>query len=540
MLCPTCQTINPDTALTCQRCGSPLASMPSTPAAVAANPAPIAPPSGNNRRWIIITLVTIIGLAIAGGGAWAGWQWYVHQQPEYILPQAWNNFHALKAASFKNDNTLTIKAVPLAGEETTDDGLSEYTTLLKPEGETVTLAFDGYFNRTDPVRPTGRLNVAITGNNEYISNIGIESRLLPDLLYIKITELSPALREFIQDIPWQEWIEIDLNAPEFQEYNSAENKEARQKAAAAFKEHALEALMLKENKGVETLEGADVYRYVLAFDRDGLDALKQALAAAAPDDAWAASEPISDEEWKIFEPIALDVWIAKEELLPVRFAWQINDTSTVENVSVTYVTSHVLTFSGFDAIQAIEAPADSISWQELWQEAGNILRENTLNEQSFGIFQLQASLDSMWYETGSYPIAKHPIMLGRGDFQQLCTTGFVALSAPCPTSYLILPEGFTLEVYNAMYQSADGSDYTIISHLPSFEGFPAGGFFTFTKDILGEPITPPTDDGDLDGLSNEKEQFYGTDPNNPDTDSDGYTDGSEVTNGYNPNGEGAL
>ncbi len=36
------------------------------------------------------------------------------------------------------------------------------------------------------------------------------------------------------------------------------------------------------------------------------------------------------------------------------------------------------------------------------------------------------------------------------------------------------------------------------------------------------------------------EQLYGTDPNKPDTDGDGYLDGEEVTNGYNPLGEGAL
>jgi len=41
-------------------------------------------------------------------------------------------------------------------------------------------------------------------------------------------------------------------------------------------------------------------------------------------------------------------------------------------------------------------------------------------------------------------------------------------------------------------------------------------------------------DSDQDGLSNDEEKTYGTDPNNADTDGDGYSDGVEVKGGYNP------
>ena len=47
-------------------------------------------------------------------------------------------------------------------------------------------------------------------------------------------------------------------------------------------------------------------------------------------------------------------------------------------------------------------------------------------------------------------------------------------------------------------------------------------------------------DADNDGLSIDEEKLYMTDPNNPDTDGDGYSDGDEVKAGYNPNGEGVL
>jgi len=47
-------------------------------------------------------------------------------------------------------------------------------------------------------------------------------------------------------------------------------------------------------------------------------------------------------------------------------------------------------------------------------------------------------------------------------------------------------------------------------------------------------------DSDNDGLSDELERVYGTNPHNHDTDGDGYPDGLEVKNHYNPLGPGRL
>lgn len=41
-------------------------------------------------------------------------------------------------------------------------------------------------------------------------------------------------------------------------------------------------------------------------------------------------------------------------------------------------------------------------------------------------------------------------------------------------------------------------------------------------------------DSDQDDLTDSEEKLYGTDPHNPDTDGDGYKDGTEVKAGYNP------
>ncbi|MFA6391592.1 MAG: hypothetical protein WCW66_02435 [Patescibacteria group bacterium] len=47
-------------------------------------------------------------------------------------------------------------------------------------------------------------------------------------------------------------------------------------------------------------------------------------------------------------------------------------------------------------------------------------------------------------------------------------------------------------------------------------------------------------DTDRDSLTDAEEESFGTEPNKPDTDSDGYSDGIEVAGGYNPAGIGKI
>lgn len=58
------------------------------------------------------------------------------------------------------------------------------------------------------------------------------------------------------------------------------------------------------------------------------------------------------------------------------------------------------------------------------------------------------------------------------------------------------------------------------------------GFFVFADDTASTKNI--FQDSDQDGLSNDEEKLYGTDPFNKDTDGDGYSDGVEVMSGYDP------
>lgn len=56
-------------------------------------------------------------------------------------------------------------------------------------------------------------------------------------------------------------------------------------------------------------------------------------------------------------------------------------------------------------------------------------------------------------------------------------------------------------------------------------------FVSHASDMSGNNLA---EDSDHDGLTNAEEKLYGTDPNNPDTDGDGYSDGVEVSSGFDP------
>lgn len=57
------------------------------------------------------------------------------------------------------------------------------------------------------------------------------------------------------------------------------------------------------------------------------------------------------------------------------------------------------------------------------------------------------------------------------------------------------------------------------------------GLFVYANDSFNKTAF---NDSDQDGLSDAEEKTYNTDPNNKDTDNDGYSDGIEIKSGYDP------
>jgi hypothetical protein len=106
-----------------------------------------------------------------------------------------------------------------------------------------------------------------------------------------------------------------------------------------------------------------------------------------------------------------------------------------------------------------------------------------------------------------------------------------------------------VRVYNTdpLNPDTDGDGYTDGEEMKS--GFnPSGPGVLYGPEDRERPVKQVENqtvdkfvDSDNDGLTDWEEiNIYFTDPDNPDTDGDGFLDGDEVKNGYNPNGPGLL
>ncbi|MEA2064942.1 MAG: hypothetical protein U9O66_01425 [Patescibacteria group bacterium] len=114
---------------------------------------------------------------------------------------------------------------------------------------------------------------------------------------------------------------------------------------------------------------------------------------------------------------------------------------------------------------------------------------------------------------------------------------------------MMLKRRLTDYFFYKQQNSKDGSDADIVNIINTNQP---------VENNIDKPI-----DSDFDGLTDEEEKIFGTNPNfadsdedglldkeeievyhtdpmNFDTDGDGYSDGDEVKSGYNPNGEGKL
>ncbi len=155
------------------------------------------------------------------------------------------------------------------------------------------------------------------------------------------------------------------------------------------------------------------------------------------------------------------------------------------------------------------------------------------------IKKMQTALDLYFLDHNNYPVAANPVVLGEGDYycfddqkgfgkQESCQDPLSALFPKNPE-----PGGI-----NYTYQSTDGKSYRINFSLEiGVDTLSAGEHFATPAGIDQEDVVQDLSliDNDNDGLTNNDEiNIWHTDPNNPDTDGDGYKDGDEVKNGYDP------
>jgi hypothetical protein len=147
----------------------------------------------------------------------------------------------------------------------------------------------------------------------------------------------------------------------------------------------------------------------------------------------------------------------------------------------------------------------------------------------------------MWIGMGDYYLYRMRLRFKYDDGKR---AGYVSLTAN-------FSQFNEIPVIEAPTSGVQDATQVVASMLPGFkehlplakEGQVPWGTAAEEEGIGGLPIKvndSGQDDPDQDGLPNVLEKFYGSDPNNPDTDGDGVKDGEEVNRGDNPTGAGKL
>lgn len=167
------------------------------------------------------------------------------------------------------------------------------------------------------------------------------------------------------------------------------------------------------------------------------------------------------------------------------------------------------------------------------------------------ITSLQSALQLYYADNNKYPLAPQLLPLGSPTVSTLNSGGFGTQVSG--TVYLAkVPQNPQPGAIDYLYQSNDGSTYTIKFQLESGAGGLSAGDHQLTPegiDSTGTGLTAPppdetplsqtqpppaTADKDQDGLTDIEEKIFSTDDSKPDSDTDGYLDGREVGNGYDP------
>lgn len=170
------------------------------------------------------------------------------------------------------------------------------------------------------------------------------------------------------------------------------------------------------------------------------------------------------------------------------------------------------------------------------------------------IREIQAALELYFAESKQYPLAPLSMVLGTSSSNFLSAAGFSG--SPQGVVYLTpVPKNPEPGGSSYLYECLDGSSYSLRFNLEEGTASLGRGDHVATPAGIDEkapmpesntgprPVVPPraTTDTDDDGLTDAVEAILGTDINKPDTDNDGYIDGSEVEGGYDPAmGQGAL
>lgn len=536
--------------------------------------------SSSKLKIIIVSLVIVL---ISAGTAFGAWFVYSNY---FAIPSLEKLFYDT-AVNINSLNTLKIsykadsKIQSAKQDDKPDIGSDIMSDFLGIDSDVIDIYVDGYqmIDKTNPenIRVKGQTN--LTGPAK-LGELSISNISLDDSLYLEITKFPEILSFFIdKDILKDKWIKIAKNDRESlidkysenfseAELSVEENIENLRKATEGeqlfvvieecknFDDNGTKSLLCKFQIDGSAMKNI-TYRY---YELSNPEAEENPL------------DKLDDKAWEDYMKGARNttfeaIFTKKDHMLTSIKGFYEDKIDGKANKSVLEVS-----LSDFNVPVEITEPEETTSFTEVFSLIfGSFTKNITSSDQEIpslaeaekeardakrisDVKQIQTALELYYYDEGGYPIFDDEIILTSENFTRLDSSGFSVNEEREGMAYLSrIPENPTPGGQDYTYICEDGKNYELDFQLEKGAGqFKAGELKATPSGIEQVSTLEKSSDGqgnfdgeeldyDNDGLTDIEElTIYGTEFMNPDTDGDGYTDGEEVENGYNPLGEGRL
>ncbi len=447
-------------------------------------------------------------------------------------------------------------------------------SLSRPRNLKVAYQIDGLFDNQAEKKAseaTIKVNVDL---DDWALKTKVDLRVIGEMAYLKIykNSVTAVLDKMLPGLVG-EWLEIDsqkiaelqrelidsqpLLADQLPSFDVKQNKQRieriRQEAKDLLSKYKI--FSVKQRLKDQKIDGYKCYHYQIALNKDNLTKFLEGVINIATLE-FNQDNPVlvkgldqrpefKEELEKLKKALVKaegNFWIDKKDFYLRQFDFSFNiDVKKLGAPTSAKSYLLALNFSGnykdFNHSFKVEKPPKTKSFVDLLkQEISKSLVLNRDRQRLADISSIRLALKKYYQEVGRYP-------------EKLEEGG--TLTHGYKTYMLVVPKNPVPGGLPYTYTAKDGGKSYVLSYQleKGFSIFPGGVALCATPQKLASDCvqaeagqeSSDNDDADSDGLSNKLEKtIYFTDPLNPDTDGDGYLDGDEVKNGFNPRGPGRL
>jgi hypothetical protein len=429
---------------------------------------------GHGHRARNIVFVVIICL-LAGGlayGGWWGYDKYITNKPEMVLKKALSSMRDVKSLSFEAKLDMSI------GSDDTgsgSDSLDLFGSFLEDTPTQIILDAVGDVDRMDLENPKTRVNVAIYAGSE-LGTAEADFVSMNKELYFRINDVPLVLSMFLDtDNIKNQWIHYSLGKSD-RFFDDDEGASEDDDFEDVILKEGYKALEVKEDYGIEELDGVKVYHFKVGYNKEELILLAQKIneTKSNKDVINDALSDMDDEDWDEIADDDYEVWIEKKNY----YLRKLEMTSeSEEGAEFKYDIVFKVELSNFNKELNIEEPVDAIEVEDFlgsflkgsmfedlleFGQTGEIRKKSDDARRVSDIKMLQTALELYFVDQNSYPIVAEKRTVGSGDFDVLCDQGFQADNTGCGTVYMsIVPIDPSEGEYVYEYKSVDGVRYTL-------------------------------------------------------------------------------